>query len=252
MRSEYVRGEDWNLNGRLDPNENDGDATWPDDNADGDLDAGWSQWITTESVDGGLAYSGEERLNLLFADERELLARVEALEPLQARVILDYARREGSRIEDLISTPLVAVAAQVVGLGAPPQAVPNLDDEQLDGLLAETTVFDPDAGPIPGRLNVNTADREAYDYITAIPSGLADQLVFMQDTRPEGFTSLLDLLDVVPAPSLTQLSIFLDVRSTSFVVNARGRDVNPGIEVDLVATIERTGLPIVISELSVR
>lgn len=252
VRAEDVRGEDWNLNGRLDPNENDGTATWPDDNADGRLDAGWSQWITTESVDGGLAYSGRERLDLLLADERELLGRVEGLEPLQARVILDYVRREGSRIEDLISTPLQALATQVVGLGAPPQAVTNLDNDQLDALLSETTVYDPDEGPVPGRLNVNTADREVYDYITAIPSGLADQLVFLKDTRAEGFASLLDLLDVIPAPSLTQLSIFLDVRSTSFVVNARGRDVNTGIEVDLTATIERTGLPIVISELSVR
>src|SRR5690606_2788818 len=36
-----LRGEDWNLNSRLDPNEDDGDASWPPDNADGKLDAGW-------------------------------------------------------------------------------------------------------------------------------------------------------------------------------------------------------------------
>ncbi len=252
VRAEYVRGEDWNLNGRLDPNEDDGDATWPDDDADGDLDAGWSQWITTESVDEGLAASGEARLDLVEADERQLLGRVETLEPLQARVVLDYARREGSRLEDLISTPLRLIAQSVVGLGAPAEAVRDLEREQLEALLAETTLTDPEAGPVPGRLNVNTADREAFDYVTAIPAGLADQIVFMRDSRAEGFTSLLDLLDVVPPPSLTQLSIFVDVRSTSFVVNARGRDVNTGIEVDLVATIQRTGLPIVISELRVR
>ena len=252
VRAEYVRGEDWNLNGRLDPNENDGDATWPNDNADGKLDAGWSEWITTESIDEGLAYSGEARLDLLTADERALLARVEELDPLQARVVVDYARRQGARLEDLISTPLAALATQVVGLGAPAASVANLDGDQLGKLLEETTLLDPKEGPVPGRLNVNTADREEYDYITAIPSGLADQIVFMRDSRPEGFTSLLDLLELVPPQTLTQLSIFLDVRSTSFVVSARGRDVNTGIEVDLVATIDRTHLPIEISEMSVR
>lgn len=252
VRPEYVRGEDWNLNGRLDPNENDGDATWPDDNADDKLDAGWSEWITTESVDEGIAYSGDARLNLLTADEKALLARLEELDPLQARVIIDYARRQGARLEDLISTPLVALATQVVGLGAPPTAVANLTGDQLGKLLEEATLYDPDDGPVPGRLNVNTADREEYKYIPEIPSGLADQIVFARDSRPEGFTSLLDLLDVVSPQTLTQLSIFLDVRSTSFVVSARGRDVNTGIEVDLVATIDRTGLPITISEMSVR
>ena len=250
--AQYVRGEDWNLNGRLDPNEDDRDATWPPDDGDGELDAGWSAIITAESIDEGAAYSGGERLNLLFADERELLSRVEELEPLQARVIMDYANRPDVRLEDLISTPLSLVAASVVGLGAPPGAVTNLNGDQLAKLLEETTIFDPDEGPVPGRVNVNTVDRETLGYMTSVPAGLADQIVFVRDARPEGFVSLLDLLDVMGPQALTQLSIFLDVRSTAFVVSARGRDVNTGIEVDVVATIDRSTLPIVITELSVR
>lgn len=35
VSSEYLYGEDFNRNGLLDPNENDGDVTWPPDNADG-------------------------------------------------------------------------------------------------------------------------------------------------------------------------------------------------------------------------
>ncbi len=247
-----VRGEDWNLNSRLDPNEDDGDATWPPDDADGELDAGWSAIITAGSVDEGLAVSGEPRLDLVAADEGQLMSRVDAIEPLQARVILDYARREGTRVEDLIATPLQAIAQSVPGLGAQPEAVPNLNGEQLQGLLDETTVIDPDGPPPPGRLNLNAADRETLEYLTAIQPGLADQLIFARDSRPDGFESLLDLLEVVPLGALPGLSRYIDVRSVSFVVSARGRDVGTGIEVDLVATIERTSLPIVISELRVR
>lgn len=48
-------GEDSNGNGRLDPNENDGNASYPPDNADGRLDLGWVDLLTTR---------GDGRINL--------------------------------------------------------------------------------------------------------------------------------------------------------------------------------------------
>lgn len=247
-----VRGEDWNLNGRLDPNEDDGDASWPPDDEDGQLDAGWSEFITTESIDNALGDSGEPRLDLIEADESTLRQRVKGIEVLQARVILDYARRENVRLEDLISTPLQFIAGSVPGLGAPASAVPNLTLDQLADLLAETTINDPALGPIPGRININTVDRRTLDFVTAISAGLADQIIFARDSRPQGFTSIIDLMEVIPAGPLAQLSIFLDVRSNALVVSSRGRDTQTGVEVDLVATIHASSLPIVISEMSQR
>jgi type II secretory pathway component PulK len=247
-----VRGEDWNLNSRLDANENDGDATWPPDDEDDTLDAAWSEFITTESVDNGLAPSAQAKLDLIDADERSLQLRVKNLDILQARVVLDYAKREGVRLEDLISSPLPLIAQSVPGLGAPPGSVTPLSTEQLTDILNEATIADPALGPIPGRVNINTVDRRTLDFMTAINAGLADQLIFARDARPEGFVSILDLLQVVPAGPLTQLSALIDVRSNALVVSSRGRDVNSGIEVDLVATIESPTLPIVISELSLR
>jgi type II secretory pathway component PulK len=46
---EILYGEDANLNGVLDPNENDGDASDPPDNADGKLDAGILEYVTVFS-----------------------------------------------------------------------------------------------------------------------------------------------------------------------------------------------------------
>jgi len=247
-----VRGEDWNLNGRLDPNENDGDASWPPDDEDDTLDAGWSEFITTESMDEGLALSGEQRLDLVEADERQLQLRVRDLDMLQARVVIDYAKRAGVRLEDLISTPLPMIAQSVAGLGAPPNSVPPLTADQVTDILNETTIADPGLGPIPGRVNINTVDRRTLDFITAISAGTADQLIFARDSRPEGFVSILDLIGTLPAIAVTQISFFLDVKSNALVVSSRGRDVNSGIEVDLVATIDSSARPIVISELSLR
>jgi hypothetical protein len=40
--------------------------------------------------------------------------------------------------------------------------------------------------------------------------------------------------------------------SNAYVVTGRGRDLATGVEVELKATIERTRLPIVISEMRLR
>ncbi len=65
---QYLRGEDWNLNGRLDPNEDDGKRTMPDDNANGKLEAGWSQYLTASTRPVTKSASGQPRLDLRKAN----------------------------------------------------------------------------------------------------------------------------------------------------------------------------------------
>ena len=62
--SELLFGEDINRNGRLDPNENDGDETQPPDNRDGRLDHGMSQYLTTTAYDPDLTQGGQRRVDL--------------------------------------------------------------------------------------------------------------------------------------------------------------------------------------------
>jgi hypothetical protein len=57
-------GEDANRNGLLDPNENDGDASPPWDNADGYLDRGWSAFLTVHSREVNLQLDGTPRIDL--------------------------------------------------------------------------------------------------------------------------------------------------------------------------------------------
>ena len=70
-------GEDANRNGKLDPNEDDGSANTPDDNADGQLDRGFIDHFTIYSNDPGLSDSGEEKITLdvvTSAQERNALS----------------------------------------------------------------------------------------------------------------------------------------------------------------------------------
>lgn len=252
----FVRGEDWNLNGRLDPNEDDGELSPPDDNADGILDAGWSTYITTESVDYGLGDLGEARLDLTTAAVDQVTGIVKGLTTPQAEAILNYASQPGARLENLISTPLRALAAST-GLPGAQNNTPNLDDEQIQKLLDLATTTPRDDGAVPGRININTCSRKTLDYIELFRGqgeGLADLLILWRDQRPNGFNHILDLLDVpgISRGTLVQLSTVLDVQSNSYVVTSRGRDTNSGIEVEIVATIERTALPVVITEMQVK
>ena len=255
--SELVRGEDWNLNGRLDANEDDGDASWPPDNSDGVLDAGWSGIVTTESLDQGLAESGDERVYLPAATPAELSARVDGLENAQARAMVSAAANaeDGEGLEIFLGADLRALAFATgefsdVELGQ----IRPLGEEQLRDIFAELTMRDPDLGPAAGRVNLNLVRREVLDYVTSLREdpGTADRLIFLRDSRPDGFTSIVDLLDFASPQQVAALYRDVGVRSVSFVVTSRGTDLSTGIGVELVATIDRTRLPIVISEMRER
>lgn len=57
-------GEDQNQNGQLDDNENDGSQNLPMDNADGQLDAGWSSEWTVTGAESNLRHDGTAKINL--------------------------------------------------------------------------------------------------------------------------------------------------------------------------------------------
>lgn len=247
VSSDLVRGEDWNLNGRLDANEDDGDESWPPDNADGALDAGWSANITASSLEPTLAISGQTKLNLTEGTSDDLIARVPSLDSLQAQTILDYASRGGARLEDLISTNL----SQIAGQGS---TVRNLRDDQLRALFDECVIAEASAGPQPGRINLNTVERETLDYVTAIPPGVADALILARDAAPTGFTNMMDLLEIpsMTPRRVTTFSSYLTVEAGSYVITSTGRDGASGIESRVSCVVWTGELPVVIVEQRVR
>ena len=248
MDPELVRGEDWNLNGRLDPNEDDGDATWPPDNADGQLDAGWSAFITAESVDLGLSATGQARIFLRDTSQEELVARLPFLTADQAEVILTHAAEETSTIYDFAVTTLRQMA-QSLSLVSP--TLRDLEEEQVVEFLNETTMYDPAEGPAPGRININWVGDETLEYLYSLDEEIRDVLLDERDNR-QGFASVLEFLEVLSAQQFAQAVRHFDVNSTSYVVTSVGRDERSGIQVEITATIERSALPIVISEYHVR
>ena len=72
MDMQTLFGEDANLNGVLDPNENDGDASLPDDNRDGRLDPGILEYVTIYSREPNTRTNGEARVNVAGTDQQQL------------------------------------------------------------------------------------------------------------------------------------------------------------------------------------
>ncbi|MHC4497231.1 MAG: type II secretion system minor pseudopilin, partial [Planctomycetota bacterium] len=61
---ELLYGEDTNLNGILDDNENDGDLSDPPDNRNGRLDTGFYDYVTVYSAEANVDSQGNERINI--------------------------------------------------------------------------------------------------------------------------------------------------------------------------------------------
>jgi type II secretory pathway component PulK len=59
VTEELFYGEDTNLNGRLDYNERDGQASPPNDNGDDKLDVGWAAYLTCYTSGGGTSITGQ-------------------------------------------------------------------------------------------------------------------------------------------------------------------------------------------------
>ena len=77
VTKELLFGEDTNQNGILDPHENDGATRPPNDNADGVLQAGWSELLTIHSAERTLRADGSKKINL---NDSNLVALYDALE----------------------------------------------------------------------------------------------------------------------------------------------------------------------------
>ncbi|MSR28534.1 MAG: hypothetical protein EXS03_03030 [Phycisphaerales bacterium] len=270
---EYTRSEDWNLNGRLDSNEDDGEQTWPDDKSDGVLDGGWSSILTAFSKSSPNAPSGFAKINLKTASPDEVVERT-GVSAQQAASLIQYSQTPNARIENLLTAPLSTLAvggasgqspatggsalggassgrtnrssgARSTGGTGVAQAGPgDLDAKSLGRVLNECTmtVF---TRPGPGKININTASGRVLREVFAMNPKLVDTLLSRRDARPTGLTSVADILEI-PGMSrdvLAPLAKHLDVQSFVFTVSSVGRSKMSGAECEILATVDRSTLP---------
>lgn len=259
---EFVRGEDANLNGRLDPNENDGAVTLPDDNADGLLDAGWSGRLTAYTTLSTIGSSGEPKLYLKNATSEELVSRF-GVDETQSRTLLTYFKQANATLEALLITDLSSLSQQGrssgssgrsggrsgrSSSGAQPQngqsTVTALTDDQLRKIFADGTLDDP-AKPAPGKVNINTAPREVLLDVLKIDPYVVDYILNYRAAHNEGFASIIDLKQSpkISNQTLAGLARDLDTTSQVFSITSRGHAQATGLEVEITVVVDRSTLP---------
>ena len=257
IEPDEIRGEDWNMNNRLDPEERDGDELLPMDDGSDTLEGGWAAMLTTRSTDGGATDSGEPRIWLRNADATELIDRFDyfglELLPEKADSIIGMARGEDFSLDTLVAG-LGEVSSNTNALEADDNTAEATDTtltpDEVAIILAECTVEAPHR-PAIGRLNINTVSADTLYAMLEGQERLVENLLALRTQRSSGLSSLVDLWSLPDADpdGIAQLTRFFDTRSNVFTITSRGFSQATGQESEIVVIVDRSTLPVRILEV---
>ena len=154
-------GEDLNRNGLLDPNEDDGEETLPEeDNADGELDRGLYPYLTVYSGDRNAPNLNEPPINLngdgITGMEEQL---TELLNPEVVAFIVNY--RQKQRFQSV---------TQLLTLENTPVTV-----QDMEVLMDKTSITQIPA--MVGLVNINTASRTVLRALDVLNDREVDEIV---------------------------------------------------------------------------
>lgn len=154
-------GEDFNRNGVLDPNENDGDQSWPPDNADGRLDPGLAEYLTAHTRESNLREDGSQRINIRGQSARQDVTQLfeESFGQERAAEILNALPNNMNSI----TSPLALYMDS------------GMTAAEFAAVADELTMRDGDY--LVGLVNVNTAPAAVLACLPSMTEGMAEQLV---------------------------------------------------------------------------
>ena len=211
--------------------------TLPADEPDGILDAGWSQRLTPYSRGWGATLSGLPRLQLIEVLPEDLADRVK-ITTSQAEQLIALSQSDGFSLETLITTPINASGDDVE----------LLTDDEIANVLAECTMF-PSYQVQYGKLNINTVPEDLLSDMFPDDPMLVDEIIRMR-RQSQGITSMMELLDApdMEREDVEQMSYYLDTSSNVFTISSIGRSDLSGLEVEIIAVVDRSTLPVRILE----
>lgn len=195
---ELIYGEDANLNGVLDPNENDSDASSPADNRDGRLDAGYFEYFT--------AFTRQATVDQYGA----ALVDVTTLNTPATRTLLQTA----------LTTSGVADAQRIVQLlqnqNPPPNSIlqfyimSQMAEEDFKKLEPSLTM------PTQGLVNVNTASEAVLSCIPGIGLDNAPTLVTYRRSNPDRLNTVAWVKDALEQAVAIQAGRYITGRTYQF------------------------------------
>lgn len=210
MDLEILYGEDANLNGVLDSNENDGNLTEPLDNRDGELQPGLLEYVTVYSREPNSGTNGAGRVGIR-GEEQELRSLLEeVLGNERANEVMGRLGPGRQQIQSLLEF------AMRTGLSA----------EEFAPLETRLSVQDGSRDGFEGLINVNTAPKEVLACLPAMDLDKAASLMDYRSANAGDLHSVVWVARALDEETARQIGPFVTSRSYQFTVDvaALGRD----------------------------
>ncbi|MHA3774409.1 general secretion pathway protein GspK [Verrucomicrobiota bacterium sgz303538] len=175
--STILYGEDANLNGVLDPNEDDGSKSLPEDDANGRLDPGIFEYVTAFTREPNTKTDGTARTNVATMNDT-----------VRTYLSDKFGSTRGPEIAQQLgtSTTFRSVLEFFIRGG--------LTADEQDQIVNEVTITDGDF--IPGRVNVNSASETVLACIPGILDK-ASSLVATRQSRTQQGTNMSWIVQVL-------------------------------------------------------
>jgi DNA uptake protein ComE-like DNA-binding protein len=205
MDTEILYGDDANMNGALDPNENDGDHSAPYDDRNGVLDPGLLEYVTVWS-----RIPTNTRTNV---NERNQLAVVlqDALGVSRANQVLQQLAVSGGGQGGQGSQTAYTNMVQFYLDSRMTRDEFDLVGDQLIAYSTNNTT-----GYVSGLVNVNTATEAVLQCIPGIGTDYASAIVAYRLGNATALSSIAWLVDVIGSEAARQAGPYVTTRSYQF------------------------------------
>lgn len=208
---EILYGEDANMNGVLDPNEDDGEESAPADNADGKLEPGVLSFFTCFSRETGMASDGSPRVDGKSIGDPNLLNLIQIqsqMDTATATAVVTALRLYASPISKG-QTGTFTSLLELYGACA----AAGMTAAQFDSIYDKLWMAPAgNKGYVDGLINVNTATEAVLSCVPGISSN-ASAVIAERSKQTPGSPSITWLLPVLGPQGAIQAGPFVTGRS---------------------------------------
>lgn len=192
-------GEDVNRNGLLDPNEDDGDLTWPPDNRDGRLDPGLLEYVTVYSRQPNTQADGSAKTSVNNRQQLQTL--------FQSTFDQDRAQQL------MAGYPQTPRFNSVLAYYASSQLT-DAEFRQVENQITATN-----AAVTEGLVNINTASEAVLECIPGIGTTNAPTIVAYRQSNPDELDSLAWVKEVLSTAAMTQAGPYVTGKTYQFTAD---------------------------------
>ena len=244
----FFAAEDTNFNGVLDVNEDDADASYPNDDNDGQLTQGLAGLTTIYAYERNRTAADASRVNVNTADKDTLVSQFNFTDAL-AKAITEYNSNKKTKSKQ---SKRFTTLMDLLKVKAKQNAKKESDDEGkvkeitvkwLADNLDELTLTDDER--LPGRINVNTASSQVLMTLPKMTPATAETIILRQTSGLGPLSSVGQLFTdkTISEEQFKACAERLTVRSNVFEIRSSGL-TTWGIRREIVAIIDRGSDPV--------